>query len=430
MSFSSYDTFKIEKKYNLSGEDIYSLTNLYMPLIGVDSFSLYLLISELKEDEEYQISKLLDSLNFSNCKLLEQTVSKLEGIGLLRTYHHKQNGYLFKMNSPLSVEAFKYNHILYKFLESQIGLTECKKIFKDDVSLKGYKDLTKSFDEVYERSDVSIKNVLPEYFKELNKNSIYIKNEKFDYTFFKLKFDTNLIKKEFLDIKKFEEEILKISYHYNLNEEEMYDSVMRSIQTDRDLKIESIKKNALEIYRAKNGRPIKFQTKEFVSLRDSELDDETARFIVLAEKMSCEQLLYSISFMKPSLSELKMFDELKRNTGFSQGVINVMILYVVKEKNGEIPSYNYFEKIANTWKRAKVKTAKDALDILFYKKNEDPKKETISKKYKRVKEAPEWYQDYENKIKEASNVTVSEEEQAKALEEVLASGLFSEVKED
>ena len=43
MGFSSYDIFKIEKKYNLSGEDLYSLTNLYLPIIGVDSFSLFLL---------------------------------------------------------------------------------------------------------------------------------------------------------------------------------------------------------------------------------------------------------------------------------------------------------------------------------------------------------------------------------------------------
>lgn len=429
MSFSSYDTFKIEKNNSFKNLDIYSLTNLYLPLVGVDGFSLYFLFFELQENQEYPFGKLMDHLNFSNSKFLEQAISKLEGIGLLKTYFHKQNGYLFTIQSPLTFEGFMSNQILVKFLESKIGNTEIKKMIKESQDKKGYKDITKSFDEVFERTSVSIKSSLPECFKEIAKDSIYIKNEKFDYTYFKLQFDSKLVRKEFLDIKEFEEEILKISYHYNLNEEEMYDAVMRTIQIDKDLKIEDIKKHALKIYEAKGNKPIKFKTKEAVSLNESELDDETARFIDLAEKMSCEELLYTISGIKPSVSELKLFDELSRNTGFTQGIINIMILYVTKEKNGEIPSYNYFEKIANTWKRAKVKTSKDALDLIN-KKKEDPKGTKVIKGYKNVKEAPEWYQDYENKIKEASNVTVSEEEQAKALEEVLASGLFNEVKED
>ena len=39
MSFSGYDTFKVIKKYK-GDIDNYSLTNLYMPLIGVDSYSI------------------------------------------------------------------------------------------------------------------------------------------------------------------------------------------------------------------------------------------------------------------------------------------------------------------------------------------------------------------------------------------------------
>ena len=49
-----------------------------------------------------------------------------------------------------------------------------------------------------------------------------------------------------------------------------------------------------------------------------------------------------------------------------------------------------------------------------------------------TKDVPDWYQEYEDKIKESSNIVVSEEEKAKALEEVLASNLFecSKVKEE
>lgn len=427
MGFSGYDIFKVEKDFTIGGGETNSMTKLYMPIIGVDGFSLYFLLTTLKKQEEYQISKLMDNLGFSNPLFLEEAINKLEAIGLIKTYYNKENGYLFVINEPLSIKSFLNNHILYDFLKSKIGSTEISKIKKEIKKEAGYKEITKAFDEVYKRDSVVIKNILPSYFKELAKDNIEVKNNSFDYTYFKLMFDTNFIGEELFEDKKFKDEILKISYHYGLSEEEMYQAVMDTIKLDKDLKLEDINKRAVNIYSAKRPEPITFTPKESISLKDSELDEATARFLDLVEKISCEELLKTLSGIKASVSELKLFDDLMKATGFSQGVINVMVLYVTNEKNGEIPSYNYFEKIANTWKRAKVKTAKDALDVIN-KKPEEKKTTNYSKKAK-VKEVPDWYKDYEKTISEASNKNVSEDEKSKALEEAIASGLFSSHKE-
>ena len=122
-----------------------------------------------------------------------------------------------------------------------------------------------------------------------------------------------------------------------------------------------------------------------------------------------------------------MLDDLRRNTGYSQGVINIMILYVLREKDGELPGYNYFEKIANTWKRAKVKTSKDALDMI----NKDKEPKEVEKKYQsgKVKATPEWYKEYEKSIKETTQKSEEFETKEKDLEEALASGLFTKEKE-
>ena len=60
-----------------------------------------------------------------------------------------------------------------------------------------------------------------------------------------------------------------------------------------------------------------------------------------------------------------MFDQLLRDTNISIGVLNVLIGYVLVELNGQIPNYNYFLKIINTWKRAKVVSTLDALQMML-----------------------------------------------------------------
>ena len=67
--------------------------------------------------------------------------------------------------------------------------------------------------------------------------------------------------------------------------------------------------------------------------------------------------------------------------------------------------YNYFEKIASTWSRAKVKTALDAYKYIE-KKNSEKKevKPTVSSS-KKKKEAPlpDWYSQYEKGLNADSN---------------------------
>ena len=331
------------------------------------------------------------------------------------------------MLSPLNVESFLDNSILASFLENKIGDVEFEKIKVGNQKHSGYKDISKSFDDVFERTTESIKNILPNEFKNLVNDSIYVKNKDFDYIIFKLSFQDSVIDQEILNDKYFKEEILKISYHYNLNEDEMKEAVLETLRVDKDLRIKDISKNASKIYQAKSIQPIRFVTKEADPFVSEGVDDTTLRFLSLVEKTSCEELLYSLSNIKPSTSELKMLDDLRRNTGYSQGVINIMILYVLREKDGELPGYNYFEKIANTWKRAKVKTSKDALDMI----NKDKEPKEVEKKYQsgKVKATPEWYKEYEKSIKEATQKSEEFETKEKDLEEALASGLFTKEKE-
>ena len=67
---------------------------------------------------------------------------------------------------------------------------------------------------------------------------------------------------------------------------------------------------------------------------------------------------------------------------------NVAILYVLSEKNGEIPSFNYFKKVLNTWIRAGVNTTEEALNYINGNKTTGKGKKPSTKT---VKPLPSWY---------------------------------------
>ena len=94
-------------------------------------------------------------------------------------------------------------------------------------------------------------------------------------------------------------------------------------------------------------------------------------------------------------SEISMFDKLLKETNITVGVLNVCILYVLSEKNGEIPSFNYFLKVINTWKRAQIKSTKDAIDYISGKQ-----KQKTTKSYKPQKEVPTWYNEYVEELED------------------------------
>ena len=82
-----------------------------------------------------------------------------------------------------------------------------------------------------------------------------------------------------------------------------------------------------------------------------------------------------------------MFDKLLKETNITVGVLNVCILYVLSEKNGEIPSFNYFLKVINTWIRAGIN---DTASALAHINNTEPKKQKTTRS-KTVKQLPKWY---------------------------------------
>ena len=282
-------------------------------------------------------------------------------------------------------------------------------VFKEKYS--GYSEVSKRFDEMFETSEKRNYHI-EEIVKKNISDNIRVKNDKFDYTLFKLMFDTNFIDERVLDDEVFSKEILRISYQYQLNEEEMKEAVIKAITIGNDLKIEDVSKYAGYIYQNKNvEKPLVFKTKEAVSYNEG-LSSEELDFINEMESQTPSQLLSKMSGGKAAVSEIRNFEKVASETGLSDSVINVLITYIVFNKEGEIPSYSYIEKIAKTWVRANIKTAYDALKYINKPANSKTSK-TVSRK---TKKNSEWVNEYMNDLKDESSSEISDEEKEQGLD--------------
>lgn len=406
------EKFKLNNKCQLNSEDMSSLSLLYLPLIGIDSFSLYIALTSLNKNEEYYIKKLINVTNIPTLKELTSAFDKLEGIGLLKTYYNQDKGYVFELINPLKEKEFLKEEILVTLLETQIGPAEIENlIIRNKDITKGYKEVTKKFSDVFTVSTKQKSNVI----SNLIKPNIVIENNEFNYSLFKMLFDSTFMDEEVLNEETFKTMIMKISFIYKLTEEEMKDIVFNSINNDKRCDYASLSKYARIVFQKK----FKAETPKLVTVKEDQYiqsieDDVTLKLCNELESMSPSEVLEQLSGMKPTPSELKICEDLCANTKLTIGAINFMLMYVSKEKNGELPGYNYFEKIASTWSRAKVKTAYDAIKYTE-KKNSEKQEPKSASRNKKQAVVPDWYKGYEETLKSEDNTNKEVNEEIKQI---------------
>ncbi|EUJ33259.1 chromosome replication initiation / membrane attachment protein DnaB [Listeria floridensis FSL S10-1187] len=109
-----------------------------------------------------------------------------------------------------------------------------------------------------------------------------------------------------------------------------------------------------------------------------QLNDEDALQLYL-ESVTPFQLLVDIADgAEPAETDLKVIEDVMTKQNLPQPVMNVLIEYVLLRLDGKI-SRNYMMTIAAHWKRKRVKTAKEAMELALAE----------HEKYKRLQEEPE-----------------------------------------
>lgn len=415
------DTYVVVNKTILSDQDRKLLSMLYQPIIGSVATNLYFsLWSNLDRNEiistEYTHHYLMANMQLNLDEIIEAR-ERLEGIGLLKVFFQKGNinRYIYELFSPVSAYEFFNNPILNTAFYSNVGKEEYDKIVSyfeiPRLNTKDYEEITCSFHEIFYScalTPIENKNNI----KRLNRLGLN----------FIPKIDLNnilsMIPEEMLNIKGITREtrefLYKISYIYDLDEEEFSSIIRNSINERHLIDKKLIKENCRKYYSFENGGKLPslvFRNQPEYLRKPVGDVSKRAKAIYNFETLSpYDFLTYKNNNVKPSKSDLSILEMLLIDYNLNPGVVNVLIDYVLRINNNKLVK-NFIEVIATQWKRSKIETVEEAMKIAEKEYKTKHKINSSTPKTKKIlEEKPEWF----NKNIEVKEV--SEEEQQAFIE--------------
>ena len=374
------------------------LTYLYLPIIGEKALSIYQTLFTMvnpleKESSILSHSQVLNLLKLS-AKTFTQERRTLEAVGLLSTYY-KDGLFVYVLKNVLKPYEFFSNKELCFVLESFIGKEEIERLTFEflvrRIDVSSFENITIKFNDVFEPVDKDYVNNNYLVGVESRNNGILIDNTYFNMEHFILLIEAmDIVSKEALSDSKFLDLISRYAFLYKLSVEQLKDAVVLSVNVDKTINFDELNMHVRRIFDNRNNGVTFVEKREVVQ--------SSNKLINALNKMSPNDIVKNKYKVELTSAEIDMFDRLLKDTNVSVGILNVAVLYVVSEKNGEIPAYNYFLKIINTWKRAGIKTTEEALNHINGVTTNKTK--VSSGKIKTIKAKPDWYKNEEQGSKE------------------------------
>lgn len=362
------DKYVVVNRTILTEVDKKNLINLYEPIIGFGATSLYLTLwSDLdrleimsKDFNHHHLMSLL-KMDLDSIKHAREA---LEAVGLLKTYYKEGdiNSYVYEIYSPLSAAEFFNNPILNIVLYNNIGELEYndlkktyKKIFID---LKDYEDITKPFNETFEPTNLGVVEA-----RERETLPLNIKSD-IDFDLIISSLPRGLISEKAFN-KKMKELIINLSFIYDLDTLKITELIRASINEKGSIDKENLRKSARKYYQFNNGTlPTLIYRSQPEYLKTPMGDNsKKGKIIQVFENTSPYDFLKNkYKGVSPTARDLKLLEMLLIDLELNPAVVNVLIDYVLKKNDNKL-TLSYVETVAGQWKRAGVKTAREAMEL-------------------------------------------------------------------
>lgn len=427
------------------------LTFLYQPLIGSACLSLYMTLwAELEENKLWSESSthhLLMNLLSVNLKDIYEARLKLEGIGLLKTYVKTDDSgrsFIYEIHPPLNPEQFFLDGMLNIYLYRKIGknhFSRLKRFFSitKKPMEEDYLEVTRAFQDVFASATPGSLQYMQEHSEDLeaepaqefigrqDQKPIQIDTDTFDFEMLMAGLNESLVPQKSLT-KKVKEVISNLAFLYGISPLEMKNFILGAINENDEIDIEDLRKGARDWYQFENydqlpslinrTQPAVHQ----VQLTEPKTQEEkliryyeTTPPIVIFKELS--------GGVEPSVSNLKILEEIMIKYKLPPGVVNVLIEVVLRKTDMKFTK-NFVESIASHWARLKIKTVKEAMEAArkeerSFKESKKTGKST-NKKPIRTEVLPDWFEenDKEN-VKNQKQDDTELEAKKRELEEML-----------
>ena len=223
------DTFVVVNRTILNENDRKIISMLYQPIIGCIATDLYYTLwADLDKSEllsgEYTHHHLMTSLRIKMDSII-MARKKLEAVGLLKTFlkEGNPNSYVYELFSPIKAVEYFNHPILNIVLYNNVGKKEYENLLKyfkvPKINLSSYKEITSSFDDVFESIPGTLYDNLNTDLRTNKTGQIKI-DRKFDFDLLISSVPNGLISNRTFS-KEVKDLICNLSYVYNLDAMEM-----------------------------------------------------------------------------------------------------------------------------------------------------------------------------------------------------------------
>lgn len=370
------DVFKVLKATLVADYDRETLTNLYQPLVGYSALALYFTLwSEAEMQRVNSISAhetLLAKMKISVGEFIKARKA-LEGVGLLRTYLEDNKGakiYTYELYAPKTPNEFFSDTLLYGLLINYIGEVDAKKLnhfYASSYKIEGV-DVSSTFKEVFRPNFENVAfikalNSDPAKGRNRAKMSLEFSYEKF---FDALKEVSQISDKAFSKVEL--REIVRLASLNGVDEIGAANTVAHFYDPNQE--------KGKRVDLAKVTKAFQEETNYSYLSSFSEKKGNTKKPNLvsssgaLAQKINIMETVSPKDYLtilqngtEPALPDLKLLDYLSKKFRLNNAVINAMVDYVL-EKNNNILSKSYCEKICASLARSNIETTVDAMMYL------------------------------------------------------------------
>ncbi len=368
------DTYEIVASSIFNDYDRKVLLRLYQPIIGYEAVILYLnLWSELEGDQtisrfEKSHERLTEMMQCA-IKIIEESLKKLEAIGLVQTLISLKKGkehFVYQLFAPKTPNSFYHYDVLDVLLRNNLSSIEydrTKQYFTQVYRLdeKEYQDVSANFLSVFKVQE-NHQNATN------NRSSLSIIRDHQEGTIV-LPFDFDALQEKLIEyqisVSRFSNEekqiISSLAYAYDLTMVDLRTLIVHAYDPKTNkLDCYKLKTNARKLTKAPKITTSAPTTVAPIATGNDEYDQKLRMF----QELSPIEFLRFRNNNQPVLeADAYLISDIKSKTSLSDAVINVILDYTLHQNENRLPK-SYVQKIASSLVRSKI--TDDAYQAMIY----------------------------------------------------------------
>ncbi|WP_455223980.1 replication initiation and membrane attachment family protein [Granulicatella sp.] len=395
------DCIQVTQQVWLTQRELQFVTQLYVPFLGVQASTLYLVLFSELSPNSYQsdVIRLADLLALVNMGIPDfyQARIRLESVGLLKTYRYEDEEsisaqYTFELQAPASPNLFFKDALLSTLLVNQVGhqrFENLQKRFSVKEKAPYGQDVTSTFQEgfqlpfnmsQYKRNVAQEKQMI----KDVKQQESLVLNSNIDWELL-----TDLLKSQFVHEQALTDEVKQMlnsfQLYYGLTEREISQYViyaadlstgeidekeLYSIIINANQHLAAPKKEEASITPVESTPEVSevvTEEKQEITPAPTQLPQAIQRLITLAKEMTPFDFMTSIKQQRNgyvSNGEQRIILDLVQVGTIPSEVINILIHYVLVVKNNPTINKNLIDTIANDWSQKGIQTAEQAIEAV------------------------------------------------------------------